>query len=49
MVCYGLANSSQSAQQVVAEWTAQAALAGDRIQQVRDFGGQELVPLDRAG
>jgi len=49
VVCYGLANSSQSAQQVVVEWTAQAALAGDRTQQVRDFRGQELVALDRAG
>jgi hypothetical protein len=49
VVCYGLANSSQSAHQVVVEWTAQAALAGDRTQQVRDFRGQELVALDRAG
>jgi hypothetical protein len=49
VVCYGLANSSQSVHQVVVEWTAQAALAGDRTQQVRDFHGQELVALDRAG
>jgi len=49
VVCHGLANSSQSAHQVVVEWTARAALAGDRVRQVRDFHGQELVALDRAG
>jgi hypothetical protein len=49
VVCYGLANSSQSAHQVVVEWTAQAALAGDRTQRIRGFRGQELVALDRAG
>lgn len=49
VVCYGPANSSQSAHQVVVEWTARANLAGDRAQQVRDFHGQELVALDRAG
>jgi hypothetical protein len=49
VACYGLANSSQGARQVVVEWTAQAALAGDRTRQVRDFRGQELVALDRAG
>jgi hypothetical protein len=49
VVCYGLANSSQSAHQVVVEWTARPALAGDRNRQVRDFHGQELVALDRAG
>lgn len=49
VACYGLANSSWSAHQVVVEWTARAALAGDRTQQVRDFHGQDLVALDRVG
>jgi len=49
VVCHGLANSARSAQQVVVEWTARAALAGDRTQQVREFHGQDLVALDRAG
>ena len=49
VVCHGLANSFQRPPQVVVEWTAQAALTGDRTRQVRDFRGQELVALDRAG
>ena len=49
VVCHGLANSSQPPHQVVVAWTARAALTGERVRQVRDFHGQELVALDRAG
>ena len=49
VVCYGPANSSQTARQVVVEWSARANLAGDRTQQVRDFHGHQLMALDRAG
>jgi hypothetical protein len=49
VVCHGLANSSQHPHQVVVEWTARARLTGERVRQVRDFHGQEVVALDRAG
>jgi hypothetical protein len=49
VVCHGLASSSQHPHQVVVEWTARAALTGERVRQVRDFHGQQLVALDRAG
>jgi hypothetical protein len=49
MVCHGLANSSWSAHQVVVEWTARAALPGERVRQVRNFRGQDLMALDRTG
>ncbi len=49
VVCHGLATSSRSAQQVVVQWTARAALTGDRTQQVRDFHGQHPETLARTG
>lgn len=49
VICHGLANISPNDHQVVVEWTARATLAGERVRQVRDFHGQHLVALHRAG
>jgi hypothetical protein len=49
VVCHGPANRFQPPHQVVVQWTARAALTGERVRQVRDFHGQDLMALDRAG
>jgi hypothetical protein len=49
VTCHGPANTSRRAHRVVLQWTAQAALAGERTRQVSHFHGQELIALDRAG
>jgi hypothetical protein len=49
VICHGLANTSQHARKVVVQWTARAVLKGERVRQVRNFHGHDLMALDRAG